>query len=61
MYLNDKLLDVVESVKLVGVMLFSDLKWDRNVHYMCQKTQKRLLMLRRIKDLGGSKEDLLCV
>ena len=61
LYINDELLNVVESVKLVGVMLSSDLKWDRNVHYMCQKAQKRLWMLRRIKDLGGSKEDLLCV
>ena len=60
-YINDELLNVVESVKLVGVMLSSDLKWDRNVHYMCQKAQKRLWMLRRIKDLGGSKQDLLCV
>lgn len=60
-YLNNMLLNVVESVKLVGVILSSDLKWDKNVAYMCQKARKRLWMLRRIKDLGGSKEDLLLV
>ena len=60
-YIDENLLDVVETVKLVGVILSSDLKWDKNVNYMCQKAQKRLWSLRRIKDLSGSIDDLLTV
>ena len=52
------ILEVVEEFKLLGV---SNLKWHSNTNYMCQKGYARLWMLRRLKGLGASTEEMLDV
>ena len=54
-------LEVVESMKLLGVIIQSDMKWGRNTDFICQKGYSRLWMLRRLKGLGASKVELLDV
>ena len=54
-------LDVVESVKLLGVKLRSDMRWSDNTDYICKKGYSRLWILRRLKGLGVTKEELLDV
>ena len=54
-------LDVVESVKLLGVKLRSDMRWSDNTDYICKKGYSRLWILRRLKGLGATKEELLDV
>ena len=61
MYIENELLNVVEVTKLLGVMISSDLKWKENVQYIVSRCMKRLWMLRRIRELGGSSGDLLTV
>ena len=61
MYIDNELLNVVEVTKLLGVMISSDLKWKENVQYIVSRCMKRLWMLRRIRELGGSSDDLLTV
>lgn len=60
-YIEGMLLDVVEEAKLLGIIISSDLKWSKHVAHLSTKVRKRLWTLRRIKELGGSKEDLLIV
>ena len=59
--IENKQIDVVEEAKILGVIVSSDLKWKKHVDYIVKKFMKKLWMLRRIKQLGGSIEDLLCV
>ena len=60
-FIEDKLLDVVENQKLLGVMISSDLKWTAHIKSIRKKFMTKIWMLRRIKELGGSQEDLKLV
>ena len=60
-FVEDELLEVVESTKLLGVMVSSDLKWDTHISYVVRRVMKKLWMLRRVKQLGGSTDDLVLV
>ena len=57
---NDHL-EVVESFKLLGIIIRSDLRWSENTDYLCQKGYKRLWLIRRLKALGASQSELLDV
>ena len=54
-------LEVVESMKLLGVIIQSDMKWGQNTDFICKKGFSRLWMLRRLKGLGASQHELLDV
>ena len=54
-------LEVVEELKLLGVMIRSDLSWNSNSDNICKNAFKRLWMIRRLKNLGTSELDLLDV
>ena len=56
---EDEALEVVEEIRLLGVMVTSDLKWNAHCDYICQKAFARMWMLRRLKPLGATTEDLL--
>ena len=42
-------LKVVSDMKLLGVMITSDLKWEKNTQYICQRAMERMWILRRLK------------
>ena len=52
---------VVESCKLLGVVLQSNLKWNENTDYICSRAYDRIWMLRRLKNLGATNEELVDV
>ena len=54
-----QMLEVVEKFKILGLIISSDLSWQANTEYIVQKANKRLWMIRRLKSLGASNEDLL--
>ena len=54
-------LEVVESVKLLGVQLRSDLRWCDNTDYICKRGYSRLWILRRLKGLGANLVELVDV
>ena len=54
-------LEVVESYKLLGVKIRSDLKWHDNTSFICQRGYERLWLLRRLKGLGASQTELVDV
>ena len=59
--MGGKYLEVVESFKLLGVKIRSDLKWSENTDYICQRGYSRLWMLRRLKALGANESELVDV
>ena len=40
---------VVPDLKLVGVVLSDDLKWQKNTEYICERARQKLWTLRRMK------------
>lgn len=57
--IGDDELETVETMRLLGVVLRSDLKWSTNTHEMTGKGYKKLWILKRLKCHGASKSDLL--
>ena len=49
---NSQTIEYVSEVKLVGVILSSDLKWAKNTDYICKKAMRKIWTLRRMKNLG---------
>ena len=54
-------LEVVEEIKLLGVLIRSDLSWKSNTDLMCKRAFIRLWIIRRLKFMGASETDLLDV
>ena len=51
-YKDGSQVKIIEETKLVGVMISSNLKWESNTRYICQKARAKLWLLRRVKQLG---------
>ena len=43
---GDKYLEVVEEFKLLGIIFQSNLRWQANTDYICQKAYSRMWMLK---------------
>jgi hypothetical protein len=52
-------LEVVEELKLLGIIVTSDMKWHANTAYLCEKGFNRLWMLKNLKRFGATKSELL--
>ena len=59
--LGDRQIDVVDELKVLGLIVRADLKWSSNTDNMVLKGYKRVWMLKRLKQLGAKQEDLLDV
>ena len=57
--LND--LEVVEEMKLLGIIFQSNMKWYANTTNLCKNGYTRLWMIRNLKKHGACKDDLLDV
>ena len=55
--INNEALEVVEEMKLLGVKITTDLKWNSNTKFITTKTYARLWMMRRLKLLGASNSE----
>jgi hypothetical protein len=51
----------VQTFKLLGVIISSDLTWNAHVDYICTKASKRLYALRILKRSGAPANDLITV
>ena len=54
-------IDLVEKTRLLGVILTSDLSWSANTDHIVERCNSKTWVLRRLKKLGASHEDLLDV
>ena len=57
--LGENDLEVVEEMRLLGIIIRSDMKWHSNTENMVTKCNKKLWMLRRLKNLGAENDDLV--
>ena len=56
---NDENLEYVQDMKLVGVVLSGDLRWEKNTSYICKKAMQRMWVLRRMKTFHVDTEHLV--
>ena len=56
--LDGESLEVVDEMKLLGMVITSDLKWAKNTESMCKAGYSRLWMLRRLKAQGADVSSL---
>ena len=54
-------LEVVKEIKLLGVVITNDLKWQQNILNITNKAYKILWILKRLKQMGGSNTVLINV
>ena len=59
--IENETIELVEEMKLLGVMVTSDLRWHSNTNYITKKGYSRLWMVRRLKLIGASTAELLDV
>ena len=50
--------EMVEEMRLLGVIVKSDMKWSSNSEQMLVKAYKRLWSLRRLKGMGATVDDM---
>ena len=57
--ISEEMLEVSEEMKLLGVKITNDLKWNSNTQYITNKAYSRLWMIRRLKKLGANSKELV--
>ena len=56
---EDDPFQVVDELRLLGVMITSNLSWQTQVDYMCKRAFARVWMIRRLKPLGATNDELM--
>ena len=57
--IDDIQLEIVESMKLLGVVVTSDMKWHQNTDFITKRGYSRLWILRRLKKFGLPTSELV--
>ena len=58
MRLKDEPLEIVDEVKLLGVIINKDLKWSKNTNYLVKKANKKMRMLHIASKFTRNREHL---
>ena len=56
--INDQMLEVLDSTKLLGTILSNDLNWDLNTLNIVKKANARMQLLRKVASFGTSQGEL---
>ena len=51
-------IELVEEMKILGIIVTSNLKFNKNTDFMIKRAYKRMWMIRRLKNLGASNTQL---
>ena len=57
--LKQKNIEMVSEMKLLGVIVTNDLKWNKNTKHICKKAWMRMQLLQKVAELGASIKDKL--
>ena len=57
--LNNNLIQLAEQIKLLGVIISNDLKWTENTSLICNKVNRKLYILTKLKQFGFTRDELL--
>ena len=56
--INDEPIEVIDSTRLLGTIITSDLSWDQNISSIVKKANARMELLRRVAGFGTPTDDL---
>ena len=56
--MQDQKLEIINETKLLGLIVTSDLRWDKNVDYLVKDANKRMLMLHAASKFTNDKHVL---
>ena len=59
--MNGSILDQVQSTRLLGVIISDDLSWQKNTQDICKRANKRMIILRKLREFGISTKDMLTI
>ena len=59
--LNEQAIERIPAIKVLGVWIEEDMKWDLNTKQICKKSFTRIQMLSKLKYAGIKKDDLLTI
>ena len=54
---DDGILEIVQSAKILGTIISDDLSWDLNCAELVKKANARMSLLRKLSEFGASEED----
>ena len=57
--LKNKNIKVVKEMKLLGVIITDDLKWNKNIKHITRKAWMRIQLLQKVSEFGASTADKL--
>ena len=57
--MNGNDIETIEEMKILGLVLQNDLKWNSNTRHITKKAYKRLWIIQRLKTAGASHYDLV--
>ena len=57
--IKDEVIEVVNKMKLLGVIISEDLRWHENTNFITNKALSRIWILRRLKNMGASRRMLI--
>ena len=52
-------LEVLDEIKLLGIIVQDNLKWNKNTDYICKKARQRIWLLRNMRKSGLSQSELV--
>ena len=61
LHMNETLLECVNEVKLLGVIITSDLSWSTNTSFLVKKAYARMQILRKLYSFNVSLKDLILI
>ena len=56
--LNGESVEVVPEVKLLGIIIQNNLKWESNTANLVKRANARMVLLRKLSQFGASRDDL---
>ena len=56
--MNEKDIDVIDSIRLLGTIIQKELQWDLNTRHLVKKANARMEILRRVSSFGAPIQDL---
>ena len=56
---DNECLEVVSSMKLLGVIVSDSLKWGQNTDFICKKAKSKIWLLRNMKESGLTDSQLV--
>merc|ERR1711954_636109 len=59
LFSDNEFLEVVSSMKLLGVIVSDSLKWGQNTDFICKKSKSKIWLLRNMKDSGLTESQLV--